>query len=34
MSALNFYINRGGDIPNRENVEGAKEKLRSLYGKD
>lgn len=35
MSALNFYINRGGDdIPNKKNVEGAKEKLRQLYGKE
>jgi hypothetical protein len=35
MSALNFYINRGGkNIPNRQNVEGAKEALRKLYGKD
>jgi len=34
MSALNFYINRAGDnIPNKKNVEGAKEKLRKLYGK-
>lgn len=35
MSALNFYLNRAGeDVPNKENVEGAKEKLRGLYGKD
>lgn len=35
MSALNFYINRAGDsMPNRENVEGAKDKLRKLYGRD
>jgi hypothetical protein len=34
MSALNFYINRGGDIPNKENVEAAKDKLRKLYGRD
>ncbi len=33
MSALTYYINRGGDIPNKKNVEGAKEKLRKLYGK-
>jgi hypothetical protein len=33
MSALNFYINRGGeDVPNKENLEKAKEKLRKLYG--
>lgn len=35
MSALTFYINRGGDdIPNKKNVEGAKDKLRQLYSKD
>lgn len=35
MSALNFYINRAGkDMPNKKNVEGAEEKLRTLYGKD
>lgn len=34
MSALNFYINRGGDIPNKSNVEGAKAALRKLYGRD
>lgn len=35
MSALNFYLNRAGeDVPNKKNVEGAKEKLRKLYGKD
>lgn len=35
MSALNFYINRaGGEIPNKKNVEGAKEKLRKFYGKN
>ena len=35
MSALNFYINRGGaDLPNREAVEGAKDALRKLYGKE
>jgi hypothetical protein len=35
MSALNFYINRGGDdLPNKDAVEGAKDKLRKLYGKD
>lgn len=35
MSALNFYINRGGgEIPNKKNVEGAKEKLRRLYGRE
>lgn len=34
MSALNFYINRGGaDLPNRDAVEGAKDALRKLYGK-
>lgn len=33
MSALNFYINRAGDdVPNKENLEGAKDKLRKLYG--
>ena len=33
MSALSFYINRGGEsIPNKKNVEGAKDALRKLYG--
>jgi len=32
MSALNFYINRGGsDVPNKANLEGAKDELRKLY---
>jgi hypothetical protein len=37
MSALNFYLNRAGEnLPEdqRKRVEGAKEKLRKLYGKD
>jgi len=33
MSALNFYINRGGDkVENKENLEKAKDELRKLYG--
>lgn len=33
MSALNFYINRAGeDVPNKDNLEKAKDKLRDLYG--
>lgn len=32
MSALNFYINRGGDdVPNKSNLEKAKDELRKLY---
>ncbi len=35
MSALNFYINRAGEgMSNRKNVEGAKNALRRLYGKE
>lgn len=32
MSALNFYINRAGsDVPNKGNLEKAKDELRKLY---